>query len=133
MNDTDEKSHLIEEKMRSVLSDPESMQKLMRMATALAGSGIAQGSTDTSKEEASSAPEDIVNDNADVSREKEGMSQMTHLQDLAGFGGKNAFGGKHTALLHALKPYLGAEKQKRVDRMLKLMQLATLAEKVLKM
>jgi hypothetical protein len=40
--------------------------------------------------------------------------------------------GRHTALLRAIKPYLGSEKQARVDQMVKLLQLAELADTVLR-
>ncbi len=131
MNETEDKSTAIEEKMRSVLSDPESMQKLMRMASALAGSGIVQGGNDTPEGEDTASEKTLhISDNTDAGT---GDNKPQLLQELAELGARAVSGGKHAALLHALRPYLGAQKQERVDRMLKLMQLASLAEKVLKM
>jgi hypothetical protein len=46
--------------------------------------------------------------------------------------GIRAVNGRHSALLRALKPYLGQEKQARIDQMMRLLQLAELADTVLR-
>lgn len=118
------------DKLNQILSDPDSMARLMQTANALAGTGLLDGlgglmgggspshETETSKETAAKSTE---NDPAGESKEhREQKPKQNHT-----------YSKKHATLLSALKPYLGNERRDRIDRMLKLLQLAELAESVL--
>ena len=118
----------LETVLNSVLSDPESMSRLASMASALASSGVLSGlmggdnGKDAKSGEAASA-KNADTDGADTPQE---LTQSENKLRLHGVS------GRHTALLRAIKPYLGAEKQARIDRMMKLLQLAELADAVLR-
>ena len=114
----------LEKILNSVLSDPESMNRLAGMASALASSGVLSGLMGGEKT-AAEAENQSGGDTADVSvvsNERGGVpGSLLH-----------SVSGRHTALLRALKPYLGQEKQTRIDQMMKLLQLAELADTVLR-
>ncbi len=115
------------EKLAAMLSDPESMARLAKMASSLAGSGLldslgaAGGIGSDGTTGATALPSETTTDDS----EQKNAAPPQVLR--AGMSGKN----RHTALLQALKPYLRAEKRERIDRMLKLLQLADLAGTVL--
>ena len=115
----------LEKVLNSVLSDPESMSRLAGMASALASSGVLSGLMGGEKPSAE-AENPSGGDAADVavlSNERGGGATGSSLHSVS---------GRHTALLRALKPYLGQEKQTRIDQMMKLLQLAELADTVLR-
>ena len=118
----------LSEKLNQLLSDPESMQKLVGMASGLAQSGLLGGLLG-----GDSAAETEKKPSAAAQSAEESVSQDTAVPvSAAPHKGGGLSGGRHTALLRALRPYLGAEKQERIDRMMKLLQLAEIADTVLR-
>ncbi|MBQ8687133.1 MAG: hypothetical protein IJ512_01135 [Ruminococcus sp.] len=103
-------------KMQSVLSDPESMQQLQELAKML-GTGDETG-TDAAASTAES-PDRCGKDAQDEGGLDIGM--LMQLSSLMGSTGQD----ENSALLLALKPHLKEERQKKVDRALKLMKLMT--------
>lgn len=94
----------IQENLSRLLSDPEGMEKIRAMAESLLG-----GSAEPTKKDAPSQ-----NDEAQML-----MRAVTLL--------KNDAPDERGKLLLALKPHLGAERQLKVDRAVKLLRLAKLA------
>ena len=115
----------LEQKLSAMLSDPESMSRLAGMASALASSGALSGLL--------GAVQPVGADGAEASEERlpASVSAPTDGKSGAGMDFKSA-GNRHSALLRALKPYLGQEKQARIDQMMRLLQLAELADTVLR-
>jgi len=118
------------QKLNAMLSDPESLSRLAGMASALASSGVLSGLVGTSggqRDDGEPAAEGNTEANlpAAVSSGGEPSDRQTNRIALAA-------NSRHSALLRALKPYLGQEKQARVDQMMRLLQLAELADTVLR-
>ena len=99
-------------KMQSVLSDPESLEQLKELA-ALLGNGDDNDSSSQQPERSSE------------NREEDGggfdIGMLMQLSSLMSSSGQD----EDTALLLALKPHLKEERQKKVDKALKLMKLLT--------
>ncbi len=115
------------EKLNQMLSDPESMARLAQMASSLAKTGLfdSLGQSDAPEPIASEATQTESAGAVAASAPQEKQRNVSAAAQL--LSGKN----RHTALLRALKPYVGAEKRDRIDRMLKLLQLADVAGVVL--
>ena len=93
-------------KMQSVLSDPESMQQLQELASLL-------GNDDDSDEEQAAHQEKSSEDSGfDIGK----IMQLSSLMNST----KN---DEDAALLLALKPHLKEERQKKVDKAVKLLKL----------
>lgn len=118
----------LESVLNSVLSDPESMSRLASMASALASSGVLSGLVGGDSGGGEAAEPSSAAETAD--RTEHVLPQETAVVEKKQSG--HSISGQHTALLRAIKPYLGAEKQARVDRIVKLLQLAELADTVLR-
>lgn len=118
----------LETVLSSVLSDPESMNRLASMASALASSGVLSGlmGGDNGNDAKSGDTPTTENANTDGNGIPQALGTSEKKLHLHGVS------GRHAALLRAIKPYLGAEKQARIDRMMKLLQLAELADTVLR-
>ena len=146
----------LSEKLNQVLSDPDSLARLAKIASALSGTGLLDGlaggmlsgggnsgggasgdvtargetTADTGTSGDAGAAQEVFRT---LSGKNGGHSGDSHSHgEQHPHGGSHSPGGKHTALLSALKPYLSEEKRERVDRMLKLLQLAELADAVLR-
>lgn len=117
----------LEATLNSVLSDPESMSKLASMASALASSGVLSGLAGNLGGEKQSV--DAVPTDGSTEKENTLPKHVVVNEKMPSVPGVS---GRHTALLRAIKPYLGLEKQARVDQMVKLLQLAELADTVLR-
>ena len=119
------------EKLNAMLSDPESLSRLAGMASALASSGVLSGLMGNPK---AGGGETASDDTKAPSMSEENRPSDTlpveAQQSLQ--NGIRAVNGRHSALLRALKPYLGQEKQARIDQMMRLLQLAELADTVLR-
>lgn len=120
------------EKLNAMLSDPESLSRLAGMASALASSGVLSGLMGNPKAggDSQTASDDTkVPSPTEENRPSDTLPAETQksLQN-----GIRAVNGRHSALLRALKPYLGQEKQARIDQMMRLLQLAELADTVLR-
>ncbi|MDD6269551.1 MAG: hypothetical protein PUA84_05815 [Oscillospiraceae bacterium] len=93
-------------RMQSVLSDPESMQQLQELASLL-------GNDDDSDEEQAAHQEKSSGDSGfDIGK----IMQLSSLMNST----KN---DEDAALLLALKPHLKEERQKKVDKAVKLLKL----------
>lgn len=110
-------------KLNEMLSDPDTMQRLAGMASAFASSGLLSG-TDGGECVQRFDAEQAPSESADAGEAGAGNAHTGALRAVGG--------SRHTELLRAVKPYLGAEKQARVDRLMKLLQLAELADTVLR-
>ena len=123
------------EKLNAVLSDPESLNRLAGMASALASSGILSGlmGNPGAGSDRTTAPDGEREEHPTAENR---MSDAVPAEMPSGQkstqGGIKAVNGRHSALLRAIKPYLGQEKQARVDQMMRLLQLAELADTVLR-
>ncbi len=120
------------QKLNAMLSDPESMSRLAGMASALASSGILSGlmgNGDGTQADGATRgdTEAAVNQGRDDS-----SGENLPAEAVSGPGNIWAVNGRHAALLRALKPYLGEQKQARIDQMMRLLQLAELADTVLR-
>lgn len=100
------------EKLSGLLSDEESVRQLSELAKMfMSGGEEASGEGEPAAEES----EQPV-DNA-------GMPDIDTILKLTSLAGAFAQSDKNSELLLALRPHLGEEKQKRVDRALKLLKL----------
>lgn len=108
------------ERLNAVLSDPESMRRLGALAQTLSSSGALAGLLGGGQTHTAGAEEDD--------------GEAPHVQKTGGEVRRTPHSApsRHMALLHALRPYLSTEKQARLDRMVKLLQLAELAGGVLR-
>ena len=119
------------EKLNAMLSDPESLSRLAGMASALASSGVLSGLMGNPK---ASGGETASDDTKAPSMSEDNRPSDTLPAETQKSlqNGIRAVNGRHSALLRALKPYLGQEKQARIDQMMRLLQLAELADTVLR-
>ncbi|MBR2284023.1 MAG: hypothetical protein IJ874_06345 [Ruminococcus sp.] len=107
-------------KISELLSDEESLRQLMELAQMFRSGDI----PDNGDEQDSSAGGAESGTGEDSAAEKPGdMPDIGSIMRLAGLAGAAAQGDRNTELLTALKPHLSAERQKRVDRAIKLMKL----------
>ncbi len=97
----------VQDKLQSILSDPESMQQLSELAQMLQSSE----STPSTPAAEESAP--AVTGLPDAAM----LMKLGKLMQTSGSDDKN------TALLRALRPHLGERRQHRLDKALRLMQL----------
>ena len=98
----------IEDMLGKILSSPEEMEKLGKMASELFGGG------------AEEAP-------------KKGAAQTDKMPDIGKMlgslmGGGKGNGGDKAALVAALGPYLKPERRRRLEKALKISRLAGIAE-----
>ncbi len=98
------------EKMQSLLSDPESMQQIAELARMM------QSETGTDAVNPSPAPSAEPTDSG-FSFDPMLLLKIGELMQTAQTPDKN------TALLRALRPHLREERQEKVDRAIKLLQL----------
>lgn len=99
----------LEERINSILNDPGQLQQITRLARSFMGEGESGG--EAGKPAAPAAPEDML----------KGMSGF--LRTMQGSGQSNC--GR---LLEAMKPYLNPKRREKMDRAMKLAQMARLAE-----
>lgn len=95
----------LSEKIKSLLSDPESLKKVTAIASSLGLSG--NGVSPVNEEPQSSA--------LPVS------APFSNLPSLPAF---NSGGNRNTALLHAIKPFLRREKQSKLESLITAMTVA---------
>ncbi|WP_028515698.1 hypothetical protein [Ruminococcus flavefaciens] len=94
-------------KISELLSDEESVKQLSELAQMLVSDN--EKNEEKAEKAADTAPEDVPD-----------IASMLKLTSLIGEASKQ---DKNADLLLALKPHLGAEKQKRVDKAIKLLKL----------
>ena len=120
------------EKLNAMLSDPESLSRLAGMASALASSGVLSGLMGNLRagDDSQTASDDTKAPS--MSEDNRPSDTLPAETQKSLQNGIRAVNGRHSALLRALKPYLGQEKQARIDQMMRLLQLAELADTVLR-
>jgi len=105
----------LEDKINSVLNDPEQLGRFTKMAQDLMGSSDGLGDKLKGLFGGSSSPETD-------SEEKEMLAGMSHV--LQGLSRKN----EHTALLEAMKPYLTEKRRHKMEKAMRLAKMARVAE-----
>ena len=103
----------LEDKINSLLSDPEQMEKITQMARSLMG-GAPQ--TQTERREEDDMPGGLGIDAASLQRLGRMLSR--------GAGQKP----QERALLEAMKPYLSEKRRSKMDKAIKLARLAKIAQ-----
>ena len=119
------------EKLNAMLSDPESLSRLAGMASALASSGVLSGLMGNLRAGGGETASDDTKAPS-MSEDNRPSDTLPAETQKSLQNGIRAVNGRHSALLRALKPYLGQEKQARIDQMMRLLQLAELADTVLR-
>ena len=114
-----------------MLSDPESLSRLAGMASALASSGVLSGLMGNPKAGGGETASDDTKAPS-MSEDNRPSDTLPAETQKSLQNGIRAVNGRHSALLRALKPYLGQEKQARIDQMMRRLQLAELADTVLR-
>ncbi len=98
----------LEEKLASVMNDPDMMQKIMSLAQSLGGQQ--QDEPEAPKQEMPFPDLDL------------GM-----LQKLSGFAQKSGIDQNQKTLLHALTPYISQNRVSRLERAMRAAKMAGLA------
>ena len=108
----------LEQKIQSVLSDPEQMQQVLNMARAL-GVSIPERGEPKAREQETPPPEQNIPPQAGVDALSEPVSQL--LQQA----GK--LEKRQENLLNALKPFLKPNRREKIDRAMQVARLSHLA------
>ncbi len=108
----------LEQKIQSVLSDPEQMQQVLNMARAL-GVSIPESEEPKAREQETSPPEQNISPQVGVDTLSEPVSQL--LQQA----GK--LEKRQENLLNALKPFLKPNRREKIDRAMQVARLSHLA------
>lgn len=108
----------LEQKIQSVLSDPEQMQQVLNMARAL-GVSIPESEEPKAREQETPPPEQNIPPQAGVDALSEPVSQL--LQQA----GK--LEKRQENLLNALKPFLKPNRREKIDRAMQVARLSHLA------
>lgn len=108
--------------MQKILSDPESMQQLQELAQLLKEDDDSNNNSNNMSQKSSD-----VNTTEDSSAKDTGglgldIGSLMKVSQLMGSTERN----DDTALLLALKPHLKAERQKKVDKAIKLMKMLSI-------
>lgn len=93
------------ERISELLSDEESVKQLSELAQMLVSEDGSASDTDNAEKQSDEQPD---------------LGAVLKLTSLVGAASND---NKNTDLLRALKPHLSADKQKRVDKAIKLMKL----------
>ncbi len=123
-----------DDKLNSILSNPDAMSQIMQLAQSLSGSGPEPPSPPPPPPQQTAAPPPMGGGDlfSSLSYLAGGMDPklltrlLPLLQELGGQRDSNA-----RALLYALRPYLKEEKQNKVERALQLARLFHLGKKFL--
>ena len=97
----------LEDRINSVLSDPDQMEKIMGMAKSLMGGS-----------EEKSAP--ASNPFSELGIDPSSLGRISRLMS-------GAQGGEKQALLEAMKPYLSEKRRTKMDKAMKIARLARIA------
>lgn len=104
----------MEEKLGSILSNPQMMQQIMSMAQAL-GQSQSPPAQEPPKQETSAVPD----------------FDPAMLQKLAGFTRQNGISGEEQALLKALGPYLSRDRVSKLEKAMRAAKMARFASSFL--
>ena len=98
----------MEEKLNSVLNNPQMMQQIMSIAQNLGGS-------QSQKEDAPAKPEGLPE------------IDLGMLQKLSGLAGQSSIDKNQRSLLHALGPYLSRERIGKLEKAMRAAKMARMA------
>jgi len=101
----------MEEKLGAILNNPQMMQQIMSMAQSLGQS--APPKQEPSQDTAPTLPDPAL------------------LQKLSGIASVSGADSQQQALIHALSPYVGSEKLRRLERAMRAAKMAQLASSFL--
>ena len=101
----------MDEKLGAILNNPQMMQQIMSMAQSLG-----QSASQKQEQKAESAPS---------------LPDPDLLQKLSGIASVSGADSQQQALIHALGPYVGSEKLRRLERAMRAAKMAQLASSLL--
>jgi hypothetical protein len=104
-----------EEKLSSVMNNPEMMQKIMTLAQSLGGSQNSSDPEPPPKQEPMPFP------NID----------MSTLRKLSGFAQRSGIDKNQQSLLHALAPYISSHRVAKLERAMRAAKMASFATTLL--
>ena len=107
----------LEDKINAVLSDPQQMAEISRLAQSLMGTGPTNAPTETAESSGSAGPV---------------LPDIGSLLGSLGGGGSAAPGTDNQALLAAMLPYLSPHRQEKLRAAMRLGKMAKLAGFALK-
>lgn len=105
-----------EDRLNSILNDPEQMDKIANMAKSLMGGGTDPG------------PQTESTADSGVSSILEGLDPGMMQRVMKMMSGMNQGPDENTALLEAMKPFLKEKRRAKMDRALKLAKMAKMAQ-----
>ena len=105
-----------EDRLNSILNDPEQMDKIASMAKSLMGGGGPD-----------SAPQQTQPTDSGASSLLEGLDPGMIQRVMQMMSGMNQGPDENTALLEAMKPFLKEKRRAKMDRALKLAKMAKMA------
>lgn len=104
----------LEDRLNSILNDPEQMARINSLAQSLMGGGAGDGGP---------GPEELSGLAGMLGAQDGGNALLGKLGSLLGSGGD----ADKRALLEAMKPYLSEKRRGKLDRAMKLTRMAKLA------
>ena len=106
-----------EERINSLLNNPEELSRLSNMARSLMEGGLFSGGQEQSSRSSQSAPA--------------GPDPMLQklMSGIAGLGGEK---NSNTAMLKAISPYLDEKRGRKLERAIRMAQMARVARSVLR-
>lgn len=105
----------MEQKLNSILSDPDMMSKIMSMAQSLGAGSDSAGQKEQSRQQEQPYPA------------LPSGAELALLQKLQGFAQGSSIDREQQALLHALSPYLAGERIKKLEKAMRAARIASVA------
>ena len=105
-----------EDRLNSILNDPEQMDNIASMAKSLMGGGADPG------------PQEAPKADSGISSILEGVDPGMMQRVMKMMSGMNQGPDENTALLEAMKPFLKEKRRAKMDRALKLAKMAKMAQ-----
>lgn len=107
-----------EDRLNSILNDPEQMDKIASMAKSLMGGGTDAGTQQAPPPSGGETPSPLL----------EGLDPGMIQRVMQMMSGMNQEPDENTALLEAMKPFLKEKRRAKMDRALKLAKMAKMAQ-----
>lgn len=107
----------LEDKINSILTDPEQMEKITKMARSFMGGGEPQGDRGSA---------DRADDGGALGELGIDAASLRRIGRMMSRSGKEK--PQERALLEAMKPYLSEKRRSKMDKALKLARLAKIAQ-----
>ena len=117
----------MQQKLNSILNDPEMMQKIMTMAQAL---GQSQGQGQSQEQSKEEAPKPSPPPQQASMPSMPPIDPMM-LQRIAGIAQQSGIDKNQQALLRALRPYLSRERISKLEKAMRAAKIAGVASSVL--